>query len=334
MKRSEVKTRIQDEINLYLNSDNDCTSHPELYDLHYRNLYSTDSLTNEKYTLQIPTCKSELKKIIADMKLCNNPHDRYLISVYPSRFEMGNPLPIIDASPEKLRRYLVETYGKASDNPASFNLNDQIDKVLDLFAEKYSKKLKKDLKNKESRYRSSIYKLVVLNYKLGIVNKKWAELVKPQPIILNGKTLPSTIDNYLEFNVTNKKKSTENAAIIVLYMTEVSSPTPGNTIFKSEFIKKLPLALQILEDDIKYRTVINFNSSDKNNSIISWLLSYKKRLKETQSMIYTSAHHEVLDHLNTHIHYNLRRNRLLGQYKLRARSHFVKKIELFRNAMI
>ncbi|EJL6397994.1 hypothetical protein NMR73_000938 [Vibrio navarrensis] len=320
IKRSEAITRIKDDIAYYLNSDNDCTSQPLLYDLHYRNLYSSECLKfdeNSPLTPNPPTCKKQLEAIIADMKLCNNPHDRYLISLYPSRFEMGNPLQIIDTSPEKLRQYLVENYGKASAAPESFNLSDQIEKVLALFADQFSAKLKKDLKHKESRYKGSIYKLVVLNHKLGLINQKWAELVKPQPIFLNGKTLPSTIDNHLAFNATNKKKSVENTSIIEAYLTEISSPTPGNTIQLSEFIKKLPLALQILEDDVKYRTVRQFGSaSDSNEKVSSWLAIYKRRLNETPSKIYTNAHHEVLDHLSTHAQYNLRRNKFIGQYKL------------------
>ncbi|HIF9173763.1 TPA: hypothetical protein ACX6PS_002448 [Photobacterium damselae] len=320
IKRSDAMARMKDEIAHYLNGDNDCTSQPLLFDLHYRNLYGSDRLKAEDNGSLIPnppSCKEQLEVIITDMKLCNNPHDRYLISLYPSRFEMANPLQIIDLSPEKLRNYLVENYGKASADPESFNLSDQIDKVLALFADKYSIRLKKDLKQKESRYKSSIYKLVVLNYKLGLINQKWAELVKPQPILLDGKTLPSTIDNHLAFNTTNKKKSVENTAIIEAYLTEISSPTPGNTIQLSEFIKKLPLALQILEDDIKYRTVRQFGfACNSEENIISWLAIYKKRLNKTPSKIYTNAHHEVLDHLNTHAQYNLRRNKLIGQYKL------------------
>ncbi|MGF1888103.1 hypothetical protein L4D13_18415 [Photobacterium profundum] len=320
IKRSEAITRTQDELAYYLNSDNDCTSQPILFDLHYRNLYSSEVLHSEGTESPAPAppaCKKQLETIIADMKLCNNPHDRYLVSLYPSHFEMGNPLQISEATPEKLRQYLVENYGKASADPESFNLSDQIDKVLTLFADRYSLMLKKDLKRKDSRYKGSIYKLVVLNHKLGLINQKWADLVKPQPILLEGKTLPSTIDNHLAFNITNKKKSAENSTIIDAYLTEIGGPTPGNTVQLSEFIKMLPLALQILEDDVKCRTIRLFSSnSNKNVGIGSWLALYKKRLNKTPSKIYTNAHHEVSDHLSTHAQYNLRRNRFIGQYKL------------------
>ena len=328
--RSEAITRTQEEVACYLNSGSDSTSQPLLFDLHYRNLYDSEDLQGKGKELPFPappTCKKQLEIIIADMQLCNNPHDRYLVSRYPSRFEMGNPLRITEAKPENLRQYLVDNYGKASAAPESFNLNDQIDKVLTLFADRFSLMLKKDLKRKDSRYKGSIYKLVVLNHKLGLINQKWADLVKPQPILLEEKTLPSTIDNHLAFNVTNKKRSVENAAIIEAYLTEISSPTPGNTIQLSEFIKKLPLALQILEDDIKYRTVRQFGStSQSNEKESSWSVIYKRQLNEIQSKDYTNAHHEVLDHLSTHAQYNLRRNKLIGQYKLlkdfEANTHF------------
>lgn len=318
VKRSEAITRIQDEIACYLNSDNDCTSQPLLFDLHYRNLYSSEALQSKGAPVPTPpTCKTQLETIIADMKLCNNPHDRYLITLYPSRFEMGNPLQIKKATPEKLRKYLVGYYGKASASPESFNLSDQTDKVLTLFADSFALMLKEDLKRENSQYKGSIYKLVVLNHKLGLINQKWADLVKPQAILLEGKSLPSTIDNQLSFNVTNKKKSVENSAIIETYLTEISSPTPGNTIQRSEFLKMLPVALQILEDDINLRTITSFSAiSNKSESINSWLELYQRRLDKTTQKRYDNAHHEVLDHLSTQAQYNLHRNRFIGQYKL------------------
>ena len=307
VKRSEAITRIQDEIACYLNSDNDCTSQPLLFDLHYRNLYSSEALQSKGAPVPTPpTCKTQLETIIADMKLCNNPHDRYLITLYPSRFEMGNPLQIKKATPEKLRKYLVGYYGKASASPESFNLSDQTDKVLTLFADSFALMLKEDLKRENSQYKGSIYKLVVLNHKLGLINQKWADLVKPQAILLEGKSLPSTIDNQLSFNVTNKKKSVENSAIIETYLTEISSPTPGNTIQRSEFLKMLPVALQILEDDINLRTITSFSAiSNKSESINSWLELYQRRLDKTTQKRYDNAHHEVLDHLSTQAQYNL-----------------------------
>ncbi|EHR6922407.1 hypothetical protein KUK83_000150 [Vibrio parahaemolyticus] len=318
IKRSDAIKDMQKEVAGYLNSENDCTSQPLLFDVHYRNLYSSKTLPNIEVTSPTDTKdKEELREIVADMKRCNNPHDRYLISQYPSRFEMGNPLQLIDATPEKLRQYLVDTYGKSSASPESFNLSDQIEKVLTLFSDGFALMIKKDLKREKSRYRGSIYKLIVLNHKLSLVNRKWADLVKAQPIDLKGRILPSTIDNHLSFNVTNKKKSVENSTLIDTYLTELVSPTPGHTTQLSEFIKMLPLALQILEDDIKYKTLLSFRATEnKFDDINVWLGFYKKKLNEVPPKIYINAHHEVLDHLNTQAHYNLRRNKFIGQYKL------------------
>ncbi|MCG9691300.1 hypothetical protein L1D55_05940 [Vibrio sp. Isolate22] len=328
-KRSDAITRSQDEIDKYLNSDNDCTSQPALFDRHYLSLYSSHSTPEVEEELRTP---EKLRRIIADMKLCNNPHDRYLVEQYPSRFEMGNPLQLNKPTLKQLQTYLVNQYGKASDEAKSFNFKVQINKVLTLFAKEFAETIRVDLKSENSRYKGSIYKLLVLNYKLGLINKKWADLIKPQPIALDEKVLPSTLDNYLALNTTNKKQSIKNSAVIEAYLTELSSPTPGNTIQQSEFLKILPFALKILEEDVKLNTIeLSTDVSRGAKNFKSQLNTYKKKLDTIPARNYSNAHHEVLDHLGIQAQYNLQRNQCIGRYKVLKNLEVSKQ---FQNAIL
>lgn len=291
----------------FIGADGDeCTSAPVLYNVHYRRLYTA---LQKSEAPPLPRIEN-ISLLSDDLDECNNSFDRYLVALYQSRYEMGHPLPAIDPTPKEALTYLCENYGKASLDSRSFKFERATADVLSLFPDAFAKKFS------EPQYRSSIFKMVTLNYKLALVNEKWKGLVTRQS---NTKV---AIDNYIPLNDIDNKKSRQNSAIVSALLTELDCSTPGNSKNESETIIILPFALDSLSRELADKICSLWQRGEDGKDIVKRITACIVRARAEQKLgvkrfkQYNKPHHEFVDTLRTQVLYNLHYNKCLGQQKL------------------
>lgn len=278
-------------------------SAPQIYSPLYRQLY--DNL-NKKEQPPLPE-NINLQSIKADIKLCNNPFDRYLVAFYPSRFEVSNPLAIKEEPAVKVRliAYLEKQYGKDSKDPDSYNMDRKKKDLLRLLTP-----FQKEKFNKISQ--STLYKLLTLSYKLSKVNTQWPRTIER---MTSAKASKASMDNIVPFNDVDSSKAQENTLLFMMMFYELDQGKPDGDDNFSRLICVIPFALDLLdryiEEEVKELWDDLYDPIEIEKEIINrFELNLDHRLRtysEPSPSLYSNINHEFYDllqasMLKNHIH--------------------------------
>ncbi|ERK10106.1 hypothetical protein L581_4504 [Serratia fonticola AU-AP2C] len=320
MKKSKINEKLRNEcIERYLEkNDSSHFSAPEYYSPLYRTLYDhlIEGQNPPFYGARIQDFDDQLEK---DILLCNTSFDRYLVLLYPSRYEASNPLPLSpsDLNVESLVDYLHNQYGKTANNRDSYNYDREVKKILSLIQIEKATHLKDQAK-------SGLYKLLVLSYKLSSINNRWKDLIQYIEPELSNK---ASMDNIVDFNMLELDKARENSAIIKMFYFELDRGKKDGDDTESRRIMIIPFAYDLLFKLLQNKAYQLFYTYSDLNSIklyFDYLISrFDKLLLVGNNIHYTDKNQELFDLLQLTVLKNIYSNGLL------ARKKFEEKLERY-----
>lgn len=238
MKKSELKEKLKKEsIEWYLSkSKSNYFSAPELFSPLYRSLY--ESLLRKE---EPPYYQKELTdETIRDIHECKTTFDRYLVALFPNRYEASNPLELKcdDLQEAKLLDYFCTTYLKSNSDRESYNIDREIKYILDFIPISESK-----IKSIKVNARSQLFKLLTLSYKLSIINPRWRDLIRN---ITPQEMHKASMDNIVDFNMLDDMKARQNSALVKMFYQEIDQGKRDGDETDSRRVLILPFAFDSL----------------------------------------------------------------------------------------
>lgn len=250
MTLSKLITKLKNEsLSRYLRkSEVNYFNTPEFFSPLYRNFI--DSLIRKEepkyYQENYSTLDENTKKrLIEDLTYNDNGviYDRYLLCLYPSHYEPSNPHKLLkeELNEKGLLSYLHKEYMRPSSVHESYKLSREIDSILELVPSK----LRDEFKDKA---KSSCFKLLVLKYKLGLINQKWIDLFRYRKF---EQSKQASMDNIVDFNMQSDSHAKLNTALIKQFYFEIDNGKLAGDKTFSFRIMQVPYYLHIMEEQIK-----------------------------------------------------------------------------------
>ncbi|EHR5764362.1 TPA: hypothetical protein NKT21_005087 [Vibrio parahaemolyticus] len=319
MSISQTKEALrQQSLDWYLNSSNSSYfTAPEYFSPLYRTLYE-HILRGEEPPYYV---KNYDEETTANLLKCNTSFDRYLVTLFPSRYEASNPLKLqqIELKEQKLLEYLHTTYKKATTDKDSYNIDREIKYIIDLLpiTEEKANRLKK-------KGKSHLYKLLVLSHKLSMINPRWRDLIR---YVEPNQTHKASMDNIVDFNMLDDPKARENSALVKMLYFEIDQGKSDNDATQSRRILILPFAFDCLFKLVQLTAYNQFYTGKNIEQIENKLKSLSTRFDSILTSLshnpisYKDHNQELADIVQTTILKNIYTNGILG------RKHFEQKIE-------
>lgn len=243
----------------------------------------------------------------------NSPFDRYLMANYISPFELSYPLPIPeeDLRYQRLNQYLCFRYNKASEEPDSFKQDRAFKDVLSLFPIKLRDTFGS---TDHTKYRSSFFKLLTLNYKLSRVNEKWKDHVRRASIV---DRTHYHMDTVIAFNGLDSDVSKQASASFMTLYYELDQCSPDGKSQGSRNIVAIPSALDLI--DFSARTSLvekwceGFDDEERSVETVENITNIYKKISKCVEVEYDDPHHHFCDVLRTAILCNSHYNKLLAK---------------------
>ncbi|MBS3048859.1 hypothetical protein [Enterobacter mori] len=282
---------------------------PEYFSPLYRSLYE-NLLANKLppyYNNDLKSISDELKD---DIRLCNTTFDRYLVLLYPSRYEASNPLPL-NSSEIKINLlidYLHSKYGKTAKDRDSYNYDREVKNILSLLPKIKSKELKEKAK-------SALYKILVLSYKLSSINYRWRELIQ----YIDPENLHNaSMDNIVDFNMLNISKARENSALVKMFYFELDQGKNDGDVTQSRRIMILPFAFDFLFKAIMYYSYYLLYKGHDLSHIETKLKSLSSQLdvfinESDRILVYEDKNQELVDLIQSMMLKNIYSNGILAR---------------------
>lgn len=287
-------------------SDGDFFSNPEAFSPLYIKLY--ENLSHNKKPLYYK--EADVIKCRKDIRKCSSTFDRYLCALYPSHFEASNPFEI---EKEKLNEkslldYLNSEYKRPYKDLQSYNIDREIKKILSFLDEEDASRLKVDAK-------SAIYKLLVLSYKLSLVNNKWRKLIQLLPL---NDMKNASMDNIVDFNENPISNARENSALIKTFYYEMDQGKTNGDKTQSKRIIQIPFYINILDYviSISIESCKDISSMHKKSND---LIDYFKNIiicKNKKRDVYDDKNQELFDLIQTSVIINTTSNEVLSRLKI------------------
>ncbi|HEJ0414764.1 TPA: hypothetical protein SLP42_001588 [Klebsiella aerogenes] len=309
MKKSEIQRDLTQKcLEWYLmKSDGNFFTAPEAFSPLYRVLYE-HLLTGKRPPFYLDDVVYKNRQEIA---LCDTTFDRYLVALFPSRFEAANPFQLKnkDMSPTRLQEYLQENYGKSSVEQDSYKLTRELDKLLELIDPKDAQRLRKKAK-------SAQYKLLVLSYKLSLINKHWRRLFRYIP---HDDLKHASMDNVVDFNQISIEKARLNSALVKMFYFELDQGKKDGDVYNSRRMIQLPYYLDTMGSVLRAQL---FQCQDSDSFTAKAKILEENFLAivayhEEQRDIYTDCDQELFDLMQSTLLVNINANETL------AREHFL-----------
>ncbi|MEC4156441.1 hypothetical protein AB7142_24545 [Escherichia coli] len=302
--KNKIKKQCKD---WYLSkSDGDFFSNPEAFPPLYTRLYE-DIINNKKPSFYID---NDIINNIDDIKKCNTTFDRYLCSLYPSRFEASNPFEISEENQNEacLFEYLNSKYGGSFHDPDSFNMDRELKKIFYFMDDDDVKRLKKDA-------RSSIYKILVLSYKLSIANKKWRDLIKYRT---QEEIKIASMDNIVDFNESPYENARENSAIVKTFYYEIDQGKDDGDETHSKRIIQIPFYISVLNFiiNLSISSCKDINSMEITSNHLVSIFSRIVGDKNKKRIKYENKNQEFRDLIQTSVLLNIKSNEVLSRNNL------------------
>jgi hypothetical protein len=310
MKRSEVKEMlVAQSIDWYLSkSDSNYFSAPELYSTLYRILY--ENLLAGKRPPYIPDSFDSVT--ISDISRCRTTFDRYLVAIFPSRYEASNPfmLQSHELNDECFLQYLFSTYAKAASDRESYNKDREV-KYIFGFLSVSNEKI--DLLKKNAK--SQLYKLLILSYKLSIINPKWRELIRGYS---RDEIHKASMDNVVDFNLLDDENARKNSALVKMFYFEIDQGKSDGDETESRRILVLPFAFDkifnVIQSTANHLFFLNKSIEQVENGLNAIVLNLDHIIRISKmSLHYDDCNRELADLIQTTILKNVYSNGLLAR---------------------
>ncbi|OEE34522.1 hypothetical protein ACODG7_17500 [Vibrio anguillarum] len=229
--------------------------------------------------------------------------DRYLLCLYPSRYEPSNPRKLnkSELSEKGILQYLQKMYLRPSTEHESSQLSREIDSILALLP----KELRDEYKEKS---KSACYKLFVLKYKLGLINHKWMDLIRYREFVESKK---SSMDNIIDFNMISDENSKLNTALVKQFYFEINDGKIAGDRTLSFRVIQVPYYIRVLEEQIKEEL---FDGLLKGESILSLKDKILSRFDESEREINQSNLIGIYDDLDQKLMDQVQHTTLVNQY--------------------
>ncbi|PKH23548.1 hypothetical protein CIG19_08920 [Enterobacterales bacterium CwR94] len=250
MSKSEINQRLRKQsIEWYLTKAPVQLSHfsaPEYYSPLYRTLY--EHLGRSASPPHLPLQYDD--QLRREIEACTSVFDRYLVALYPSRYEASNPhaLPEAWCKKELLVEYLSAHYGKADPDGDSYNYDREVKNVFSLINQGEVEHFKKNAK-------SALYKLLVLSFKLSSINHNWRNMVR---LLDDESAAKASMDNIVDFNSMEDEKAQECSALIKMFYYEIDQGKENGDETHSRRIPILTYAQGLLYKFINLHFHIHF----------------------------------------------------------------------------
>ncbi|EJB8572383.1 hypothetical protein RG677_003033 [Vibrio parahaemolyticus] len=311
MSKSQIKEALrQQSLEWYLTkSDSNYFTAPELFSPLYRVLYE-HLLRGEEPPYYVTDFD---KETTANLHQCRTSFDRYLVALFPSRYEASNSLELrsTELKEGELLEYLHSTYAKATSDRDSYNTDREIKYILDLLpiTEDKVEWLKKKAK-------SQLYKLLVLSYKLSIINPRWRELIR---YVEPERMHKASMDNVVDFNMLDDTKARENSALVKMFYFEIDQGKGDGDATQSRRIMILPFAFDCLFKAVQLTAYRQFYLGQNLDQIEEKLKSFSTRFDSIlhglskQPLSYKNHNQELADLMQTTVLKNIYTNGLLAR---------------------
>jgi hypothetical protein len=283
---------------------------PQLYPPLYNKLYDS-LLKGEEPEILFNQKLSELPDhVIESIQECSNSFDRYLIACFLSPFELSHPMPIPDdkLNEKELHNFLHERYGKASNEKETIKVSRLRNDVLELFPKEFKKKIWPEDINENNKYKSSIYKLITLNYKLSLINRHWKNHLR-RSSQENKKNYH--METIIDQNRLDIEKSRESSALFWTVYYELDQSTEDGDDQESKNIRALTTAYESLALQIEEKIVSTENTT--RGLVETYGLFNYKASQINYKLQYSDPHHEFCDTLKTTMLSNRYYNLLLSR---------------------
>ncbi|TMO47069.1 hypothetical protein CWC25_02125 [Pseudoalteromonas sp. S4389] len=247
--------------------------------------------------------------------------DRYLLCIYPARYEPSNPRKLKDyeLNEKGLLSYLQKEYGRSSIEHQSFQLSREIEGILQLLPYEDGDVEGKKIKEKyKVEAKSSCFKLVVLKHKLSLINKKWMELIRYRE---PNKANQASMDNIVDFNMSSDEHAKLNTALIKRFYFEIDEGKGAGDDTYSFRINQVPYYLRVLEEQVKQELWVALTEGRNIESIKDKILN---RFDVCKSEVvgglvnhhYKDYDQKLMDHLQHTILVNQFSNSFLAENEL------------------
>ncbi|WP_028765123.1 hypothetical protein [Shewanella colwelliana] len=324
MKKSEISAELTKQcLHLYLKSSSpDFFNQPSLYSPLYRILYESLIKNEEPPIEQVNHFRLSFdkEKIDLECRQCSTSFDRYLVHLYPNRFEASNPLKIDkkDLTVTAVQSYLNKAYGLLSIGREAYNLNHEINKALFLLPKKKVAMLTK-------QPCSMVFKFLTLSYKLSSINKQWRELIKYRDIKdyidpeNKLKHKQPSMDNIVTFNLLDNAKARLNSAIVSMFYFEIDQGKGDGDITESRNIALITYAYQTILDSVTihgYKLVrAGFDNDTIKDQFCSLLTEQFTKLRNSipSASAYQDEDQALADELQTAMLKNIASNFVLAK---------------------
>lgn len=311
-KRETIESLRSECLSRYLNkSSSNYFTAPEYYSPLYRVLY--EALINNETPPYLE--RSKIDSVKNDIDSCETSFDRYLVALYPSRFEASNPLPLSDreAKKENLYDYLCAEYKKTTSDIFSYNY----DREVKYISEFVNAGIWDDLK---ANAKSALYKILVLSYKLSLINNNWRSLIR---YIDPGSDDNSSMDNVVDFNKLNDEKARENSALVKMFYFEIDQGKGDGDETQSRRVSMLSYAYEELYKNLKiyiYSLFVHDVTVREVKALADYLV--KSFVVNSIELKYKDKNQELFDVVQCSVLKNLSSNSLLAKKKFESSSGY------------